>query len=78
MRRSALTRTALLCCVLLAAGAVSSCRQAPAVTNVPRLQSAIDKTMKTMNCPGVVFAVTAPGKSAVIITKGVDDLQTRA
>lgn len=77
MKHDWLNLSACLCCLLLVAGAISSCGQVPAVKDVQKLERAIDKTMKTMNCPGVVFVVTAPGKSDVIITKGVDDLQKR-
>ena len=73
MRHARLTLSAFFCCLLLAAGTLSSCGQTPAVKDVPKLESAIEKTM---NCPGVVFAVHEPGKSDVIITRGVDDLQT--
>ena len=72
------SRMILVVLVLFVTVAASSCGSTPAVKNANVLEKSIEKTMKTMNCPGVVFAVTAPGKSAVIITKGVDDLQTRA
>jgi len=50
----------------------------PAVSDVPRLEASIDVTMKRMDCPGIVFAVSAPGKSDVVIAKGVGDLATGA
>ncbi len=34
--------------------------------------------MKKMDCPGVVFAVSEPGKQDVVITRGVGDLATGA
>jgi D-alanyl-D-alanine carboxypeptidase len=48
----------------------------PAVSDVPRLERSIDATMKKMDCPGILFAVQAPGKSNVVIAKGVGDLVT--
>jgi len=69
---------ALLMTLVLTVGMAASCSSTPAVKNTAELESAIQKCMKTMNCPGVVFAVTAPGKSDVIITRGVDDLQTKS
>jgi len=46
----------------------------PAVSDVARLERSIAATMKKMDCPGVLFAVSAPGKSDVVIARGVSDL----
>jgi D-alanyl-D-alanine carboxypeptidase len=66
---------ALFLILVLTSGIAVSCGSASAVKNTAELESAIEKCMKSINCPGVVFAVTAPGKSDVIITRGADDLQ---
>jgi len=67
----------LSCAVFLTAATLAGCGQQPAVSDVHKLETAIAKTMKKMNCPGVVFAVTKPGKADVVITEGVDDLQNK-
>jgi D-alanyl-D-alanine carboxypeptidase len=67
----------LFSCLALTLMLASSCGQPPAVKDVGRLERSIGQTMKTMTCPGVIFAVTAPGKSDVIIVKGLNDLQKR-
>lgn len=71
------SRMILVVLLLFITVAASSCGSPPAVKNANVLEKSIEKTMKTMNCPGVVFAVQVPGKSDVIITKGVDDLSKR-
>jgi len=71
------SRMILVVLLLFITVAASSCGSPPAVKNANVLEKSIEKTMKTMNCPGVVFAVQVPGKSDVIIAKGVDDLSKR-
>ena len=92
MARSALWLLALACATVVPAscgGAASSgsgaspsssptAAAAPAVSDVARLERSIAATMKKMDCPGIVFAVSAPGKSDVVIAKGVGDLSTGA